>query len=287
MATGTTFNSGFRRDEIIAAALKKVTKSRKGGYSLIQIDDAIKSLNKIIRSESARGDSRVDHLWALQETALILTPGVYQYGLAHNTLNIKSMVYRGIDGRDCPIHLITHVQWNQLTNKVEEGSVKQAYFKNDIDLEEQVLYVNPVPLTVTAGSEVLGTDGLNYTCIQKHTAAAVNRPITGEGYGLYWQLEGSAGAAWVTGTEYVNGELLYYVYERPLFDFDLPGDNPDMPAGWENYLIYKLAYDLAPDYRLPLEERKFLEYRVTQELGLLHPSKKVTVTDHHNKGSFF
>lgn len=288
MATGTTYSASFRRDEIISAALKKVTKSRKGSYSMQQIDDAIKALNLLIRTESNRGDGGiVDHFWALTERALILTPGVQMYSPATDTLNIHAVVYRDAGGEDNHVHVIQPSQWAGLRDKAEEGDVTSVYFKQNRDLALQKFFVHPVPRTVTTGSEVLGSDGLNYTCILKHTASSVNEPVTGESYSLYWQQEGNAGIAWVSGTEYVNGELLFYTYERPLYDFTSPTDNPDMPAGWENYLIYKLAYDLSPNFRVPMEERAFLKSRVSDELRQLNPQARTQTTDTNNKAKFF
>ena len=58
--------------------------------------------------------------------------------------------------------------------------------------------------TLTASSEVTGTDSLNYTCIRKHTAASTDRPITGANYTTYWKQKGSSGSTWVTGTAYTS-----------------------------------------------------------------------------------
>jgi len=53
---------------------------------------------------------------------------------------------------------------------------------------------------LVASSEVVGTDGENYTCIRPHTAADANRPVTGGDYTTYWTIRGSSGVAWVAGT---------------------------------------------------------------------------------------
>jgi len=58
--------------------------------------------------------------------------------------------------------------------------------------------------TLTASSEVLGTDGNNYKCIRNHTSAAANKPITGADYTTYWKPEGSSGGAWADSTAYTS-----------------------------------------------------------------------------------
>lgn len=54
-------------------------------------------------------------------------------------------------------------------------------------------------------SEVLGTDGLNYVCIQTHTSATENKPVTGANYADFWFQAGESGIAWVTATAYRSG----------------------------------------------------------------------------------
>ena len=56
--------------------------------------------------------------------------------------------------------------------------------------------------TFTASSEVVGSDGLNYTCIKNHTSASNNKPITGANYSSFWTQKGTSGSAWVTATSY-------------------------------------------------------------------------------------
>jgi len=58
--------------------------------------------------------------------------------------------------------------------------------------------------SLSASSEVTGTDGEVYTCIRAHTsvAAGTYKPITGSLWRLYWKLEGSTGGVWASATAY-------------------------------------------------------------------------------------
>lgn len=47
-------------------------------------------------------------------------------------------------------------------------------------------------------------------------------------------------------------------YRRRLYDFTAAGDNPDFPTEWVLALRKRLAYELAPDYGVPLQERNQL-----------------------------
>lgn len=59
-----------------------------------------------------------------------------------------------------------------------------------------------VTKTLSASSEVTGTDGSVYTCIRSHTSAASNRPVTGANWSTCWRLRGSTGGGWLTTTSY-------------------------------------------------------------------------------------
>lgn len=55
-----------------------------------------------------------------------------------------------------------------------------------------------------------------------------------------------------------SGYLVNYNFQRRLYDFGASTDNPDMPADWNQRLAKRLAAELAPELRLPLDERQLL-----------------------------
>lgn len=56
--------------------------------------------------------------------------------------------------------------------------------------------------TMSASSEVTGSDSNIYTCVRNHTSSSDNKPITGPNWTTYWKLAGSTGGTWVTATSY-------------------------------------------------------------------------------------
>lgn len=52
---------------------------------------------------------------------------------------------------------------------------------------------------------------------------------------------------------------VYIRYQAPYEDFDAANNEPDFPQEWFQALIYGLAYVLAPEYGIPLEERLVLK----------------------------
>lgn len=57
--------------------------------------------------------------------------------------------------------------------------------------------------TLSASSEVTGTDGNYYRCILSHTSAtATNKPITGTEWSTFWYQDGTTGGVWADATAY-------------------------------------------------------------------------------------
>jgi len=292
VATGSTTDFNLKRNEVIDAALRKVRAIKPSDLpTLEQTYQTAKVLNQIMREEDLAGVGRSVNLWALSEAALILVASNQIYGtsqgLRSNILDIVSVQYRFTDGEDTPVDLITAEMFVDIVDKDENGDPETVYFKRSRLLADQQFYVVPVPSSIGTTSEVIGSDTLNYQCILKHTSSSDNKPITGAGWQLYWQQSGTGGSAWVTATDYTNGELLWYVYKRPLYDFDAATDNPDMPSGWGRFLIYRLAHDISADYGLPLDERGWLQAQYQRAYENLFPSKKAVATERHGLAKFY
>lgn len=58
----------------------------------------------------------------------------------------------------------------------------------------------------------------------------------------------------------VANKRIQVVYQKEHGIFDVSTDTPDFPAYWTEALIYGLATRIAPEYGVPLEDRKALEY---------------------------
>lgn len=60
-----------------------------------------------------------------------------------------------------------------------------------------------------------------------------------------------------TSTE-ATANTLTIVYQRPFEDFDTSTDTPDFPQEWYDAVTYGLACRLAPEYGIPIADRKTL-----------------------------
>jgi len=287
-----TFDFNCTRNEILESAFRKIGALHIGQpLSHDQLSIGVKALNKIVREDNLSDTRQTKNLWAFCEDALILKANGFVYttddDLASHIIELRSVVYRDTGGDDTPVQILTAEQYGAISNKNDTGDVEKVYMYRDKTLSSNMLYVWPGKSSVGTTSVVLGTDGLNYSCIMGHESAAINRPITGSSYRLYWSQQGSGGTTWATGTDYTNGELLWYLFKRPLYDFDNAGDNPDYPSGWCRYLEYRLAFDLSPEYAISLDERNWLKGEYLNARHELFPSTQPVTTDTNNKTLFF
>lgn len=61
----------------------------------------------------------------------------------------------------------------------------------------------------------------------------------------------------------VTSVSIYLVYQAPFEDFDVSTDTPDFPQEWYDAITYGLACRLAPEYGLPIPDRKTLWQEMT------------------------
>jgi len=60
------------------------------------------------------------------------------------------------------------------------------------------------------------------------------------------------------GTIDASGSVIYITYQRPFEDFNISTDVPDFPQEWYDAVVYGLASRLAPEYGLPIDQRRVL-----------------------------
>jgi phage gp36-like protein len=102
---------------------------------------------------------------------------------------------------------------------INTAMVAAAIAKADADIDAHCQAQYTVPFGPS--SEVLGTDTKNYTCIVAHTAAALNKPVTGANYATYWAQKGSSGGTWVDGSAYTAVPNIVTGWSATLAAFNL------------------------------------------------------------------
>lgn len=287
----------MNRNQLITSAFRKVVGAQT--ISPAQLAQGVDALNLIIQEEDARGDSQQNRqLWATQRDVLPLKSArqIYTtqtvnnaYGIPAAIVKLEQVLYRDTNGLDTPIDIASINSWQALEDKTETGDPTRVWLEENKDLAQQRLWIHPTPSTITDPSEVIGTDGLAYACIQGHSASTPKRPTTGAQWPAYWVQKTAIGtpAVWSASAAYTNAPSLLLTYKRPLATFTNATDNPDMPVAWERFLIYRLAHELSSDYGLSMEERQALQEIYEESRAVLFPSTRPTSDLIHNRGSFF
>lgn len=88
-----------------------------------------------------------------------------------------------------------------------------------------------------------------------------NIASTGQPINLYYTPQVNYGdiVVWPTpDTSAATNKDIKIIYQRPFEDFVSATDTPDFPKEWHQAIIYDLAVALAPEYGLPLNDRRVL-----------------------------
>ena len=288
MSVGTSFDYNLTRDGIVKNAYRKVTGTEP---NTARMKFGVETLNLIMREL----DPESRQLWAVTKDASTITliANTFLYttsnGLASDILELETMHYRDSSGTDVPVTIGSNRSYEEITDKFSVGDPFFVYLTESISPALRQLYIVSALSSVNDQSEVVGTGALNWRCIRTHTADSTNKPVTGDNYLLYWEQAGSSGAAWADGTQYTAPQLLRYTYRRPLWDFDLSRDNPDVPQSWIRQLTYRLASDLAddPTMEVAVSVRSHLDVKGARAKHNVESSKQKKTTNFHNKVEFF
>lgn len=277
------------RDKFIELAHKQIGVLEQGDtMDADMLNDGIEILNLIVRETDGAGKWR----WTIdtaKSIALIANVCIYTVsnGLPSDIAEGITASYRTSDGYDAPIKLFRAEGYEAIANKVETGEPRAIYIDEQIALSSRTMRIWPMLSTVTTQSIVLGTDGNPYKCVMAHTSAAVNAPITGDNWKMYWQAGGASVTAWASGTAYTAPEQIRLLYRRPVYDFDAYNQTPDFPIQWPRLLLEKFKFDLGDLYGIPLEERMHIIKKAKGAFDDIFPSTTAKSTDIHNKTVFF
>ena len=123
----------------------------------------------------------------------------------------------------------------------------------------------PAPLKILQATLIDTTQGQNILPMNIYTHYDYNLLTTqnSTGYPIHLMYEPLNGSGvinlWPTPDTYsIANRQVRIVYQRPFEDFVASTDTPDFPSYWTEALIYGLAWRLAPEYGLPLQDRQTL-----------------------------
>lgn len=287
----------MNRDQIIGAAFRKVVSLQT--LTPAQILVATEHLNTIMQEEDAICASKQQPaLWATVRDALPLKTArqVYTttgpnstYPISSGLLELIAVSLRDAGGQDVPVEIVNADQWQRIGDKEDTGDTLYVWLEENTDLAQQRLWVHPIPTDVTDPSEVVGTDGATYVCIQSHSASSPKRPTTGAQWPAYWVQKTQIGtpAAWSASASYTAAPTLLITYKRPLATFINATDQPDFPRAWDRYLTFRLAYELSFDYGVSPQEQAVLQKEFVLSREVIFPATRAKSDRLHDRATYF
>jgi hypothetical protein len=141
--------------------------------------------------------------------------------------------------------------WKRTTLAVVPSTTSQVY---------------TIPNAVKISSVFLrDTGGVQYELKNKSLYDFNRLPRNAIGLPVHWTwqpaLEGGTVSIWplTSDSVSVSTKTIQIIYQKEFDGFDdTTTDTPDFPAYWTTALIYKTSMLLAPEYGVPLEDRKML-----------------------------
>lgn len=246
------------RDNLITVALERSRTITPGATpSAARVTSAANELNLILSKWQSEGVL----VHAKVEEVLPLTADTKSYTLDADILEIEDVFYRSNDS-DTTMFPMTRSDYSALPDKEETGIPVNFYQDRQLAGVELYLW----PLVDFSTGYVDGSDANEYICQLDHTSEdAVTKPITGSGYGTYWEsITSNVGAsAHADATVYKSGRVHFTKILR-LQDFDASTDNPDLKSKHYFALVDALTLALGEINDLKESTINRMEYKAEE-----------------------
>lgn len=286
MTTSGSVNFAITRDDIIKAALRKIGVLEGGEVpSADDTTDAALALNMMLKARSTRGFP----LWAQQQATLFLQQGVHRYLLgpsgdhgthSYTSTTVKVAAIAGATTIDV-VSTTGMAAADYIGFELDSGASHWAAVQSVTDSDTVVITGSGLASAAAIGNNVWFYRTKMHRPLRIPFAFTSNLETNADYpieilydrddyFGLYDKVMDSAptkiyyeplltNGALYTNYEQTNvNEVLKLVYQRPLEDFDVATDNPDVPQEEYENLVYNLAVRLAPDHGLPVAQRTAL-----------------------------
>lgn len=297
MSTSGTATFGRNRDQIIRAALRKISVIESGETpDADMVTEAAEALNVMVKHWQSTGI----HIWRTQEATLFPQVSQVSYVISSTSADHATTSYTETALASAAINGATTITVDSVTGIA-------STYKIGIQVDDGTLHwttVNGAPsgsvVTLTAGlndSAALGNRVLIYqtdlvrplkvlSARLYNFTSEIETPLTEMDRIEYQELPNKANSGSVNSFYYdrrggaTNSGLLYLwqapssvddavkmTVARPIEDFSAAANDPDLPVEWLRALEWGLADELADEYDVPEPKRTRIERRAAQYLG--------------------
>lgn len=299
MATSGTYTFNYNRDQIIRAAYRKIGAIEAGEIPSAEMTlDGADALNMMVKEWEATGI----HVWTEVEGFLFLQPGQIAYQISPTATDFSTTAYVSttvvsIAGTALVVTSATgialHYQiglmsannilfWttvaaisgNSITlttapTSVSGGAYVYAYAPGN---STSSVGIGIRPLRIPQGRRLFLSSNI-YTQMmpmsRKDYYDQPNKNSPGTITQYYYKPGLTSGQINVWPSPPDSSSAFEFTWLRPIQDFDVAGDMPDLPQEWISTLVFNLAVDLAPEYAVPTDVYQMVKTAAAEKLDRL------------------
>lgn len=288
----TSGNTDFiqTRNEIIKEALLKCRVAAEGEpVSAEMMATGQRNLNSIMKFWQTQGY----HLWKIKEGVLFTEPGKYKYCLGNGKDRVVAdfkenrtlyQIYEGnkefylqweempIVGDEIGIVLNSScIFWTKVASVEDKKVTVENYIPSCVGCGAKVFYYNqtlgrPLKIMQARRADVWGTEIDMRLLEREQYFKLVNKESCSTPLNFYYDPQLPDGFLYLYPAPATNGWMIKFTYQQPFDIFEASKNTADISEEWIEPLTWELAYRMAPNYGLPLEEREWLKQQAIETL---------------------
>lgn len=295
--TSGTYTFNYNLNQIVRAAARKIGAIAAGEVLSSQaIQDFTDSLNIQVKAWDATGL----HIWTEEEAILFLQPNQYSYTLggtttdnaAWTTYNSTTLLAAAASGATSIsvssttgfaasyyVGVVTNagnISWSQESGAPSGSAITLSTGLSGMANAGNAVYVYQTqivrPLRVVSGRRFAFNGSIDTPMIQMSRVDYRNQPnktAPGTVTQFFYDPRGGAsnqGVMWLWPAPSDVMSCFKFTFWRPIQDFAIGANIPDLPNEWINALIWNLAYIMAPEYDCPPQRYQMIQGQAASSL---------------------
>lgn len=306
MTTSGSYSFNYNRDQIIRAAYRKIGAIEAGEIPSAEMTlDGADALNMMVKEWEATGI----HIWTEEEGVLFTQPGQIEYQIGPNApdsstselTSLSSYVSTSVVGIAGTALTVASATGIAATYNIGIVLNSGSLFWTTVNA------ITGTSVTLTAAPPS-GVNGGNFVYVYPpgNSANSVGigikplripqgrrlylpstiftemRPFSRQDYfnqpnknspgtitQFYFSPRLNVGLVYLWPSPPDCNSAFEFTWYKPIQDFDVAGNTPDLPVEWVSTLVYNLAIEMAPEYGVPQDVYNMVSTAAAQKLDRL------------------
>jgi hypothetical protein len=303
VATSGTATFNYNRDQIIRAAARKCNAISSGDVmSAAMLQDFADQLNIMVKAWNASGL----HIWTETEATLFLQSGQFSYILGGATADHATLAYTGsttiltgalpgatsiavksIIGFSNSDNIAVTLddgtlQWTTVNGVPSGSTINLAAALTDSASVGNPVYDYPAANAVVRPLRIVSARRYNFLSAietpmdppmsRLDYRALPNKTNPGTPTRFFYDPRGGAnnqGIVYVWPAPADSANAMNFTWWRPIQDFNVPGNIPDLPTEWLDALVWNLAKKMTPEYPVNAQLYQIIAGEAAESLDLV------------------